>query len=302
MGEPEMASPSGASWRTSAVLLAVLALVAIMVSPGDPPATEGAAVTAVALVGEQAGPAAGQDTFGGGGSSAGDAPSSPSATARALDLPAATEVSSGTGGALPPAAGGAAPGTASDGTVPGRAARPPGNGTASPPSDDAGDGTGSGDDSPLATLAEAIPVPPDLPVPEVPEQLAPLTDAIAPSMFLVCSAASLPGGLASVAVGVGGGSVPGLGDLVGALLLYQVPILDLCTVFGFPDERVECDVDDQVRSEVPGAVPVRPPPPVGSVLGVMRGTEESLSGDTLGSDTFLEQVGCEARPTGARHD
>lgn len=152
-------------------------------------------------------------------------------------------------------------------------------------------------DSLLYQLANAIPTPPDLPVPEIPEAVQPFTDSVAPALFLFCSIVALPGGMGGVVAGLAGDAIPGFGDLLGALLLYQVPILDLCVIFGFPDEIVECDIDETILELFPQAVPVRPPAPAGSMLGIVRGVEGTLAGDTAGSDTFLESIGCEARPS-----
>jgi hypothetical protein len=125
----------------------------------------------------------------------------------------------------------------------------------------------------------------------------PFADSVAPALFLFCSIVALPGGMGGVVAGLAGDSIPGFGALLGALLLYQVPILDLCLIFGFPDEIVACDIDDAILELFPQAVPVAPPAPMGSMLGVARGVEGSLAGDTSGSDAFLESIGCEARPS-----
>jgi hypothetical protein len=165
------------------------------------------------------------------------------------------------------------------------------------PGGDGGDDGGGDETSPLVMLAQAIPAPPDVPIPEVPAEVRPLAEALAPATFVMCSYLGLPGSLARVGVGVAGGSVPGLAEFVGALLLYQVPILDLCMIFGFPDEVVACQIDDQLRDQVPSEVPANPPAPAGTALGVTRGIEGTVAGDTSGSDQFLEQAGCEARPS-----
>jgi hypothetical protein len=153
------------------------------------------------------------------------------------------------------------------------------------------------EDSPLYQLAQAIPVPPDLPVPEIPGAVQPFTDSVAPALFLFCSIVALPGGMGGVVAGLAGDGIPGFGALLGALLLYQVPILELCLIFGFPDEIVACDIDQAILDLFPQAIPVHPPAPTGSMLGIVRGVEGTLAGDTAGSDTFLESIGCEAQPS-----
>lgn len=266
--EGELA-PSASTWRPFGVVLAVLALMALFVVPATLETPAEAQPVAIPDVPAPPQPAPSP--------SPNPAPVDPSAPAVA-----------------PP--GGDVPGLP-DIIAPTPTAPPgidDGNGTPSP-----GEQEGSQDpeDDLLYQLARAIPVPPELQVPEIPEAAQPFTDSVAPALFLFCSIAALPGGMGGVVAGLAGDAIPGFGDLLGALLLYQVPILDLCLIFGFPEEVVECTIDEAILAEFPQAVPISPPAPLGSMLGIIRGVEGSLAGDTIGTDVFLESIGCSARPS-----